>query len=479
MPLAPMILLAATGVTQAASLPLTYEAAMQQALSRNPTLVQAGLDVEAAEGVALGSRGIFDPQLTANTGLAGSRSESVGQFGETRSDFNSLSWGTSISQYAATGTSLSLGWANSRNTFTYELLDIPGFDPVSDVQFDSSLSLSATQSLLEGHRRASNMKMVRDAERATDMAELTAQATRQQTLSDVATAYWSLWYQERLVEIAEQSVAVAIEEERIVRARVEAGDLAPVEAARVRSAAVQAQQLDIEARHAAAGARDALLLLIGEEPGQNVQLQSRPDAPEDVRLDPDRFVSEALGNNASLQVMRLWEENSRMSLADARHRRLPQLSATGSLALTGYEASQTAAVREMLDGDLPEWYIGGNLSAPLGNRVDRGNVLSAQAELGRARVERESLERAIAQQVRAHVRTIESARAQLDLAALNLDLATQTLAADRALREAGRAIERDVLESMKNLDDARVAVEKARADYALALVELDRLSGAL
>ena len=385
MALAPMLLLATTGIAQAASLPLSYEEAQQQALSRNPTLVQAGLDVQAAQGAALGSRGIFDPQLTADTGVAGSRNESVGQFGQTRSDFNSLSWGASINQYMATGTSLSLGWANSRNTFTYELLDIPGFDPVSDVQFDSSLSLSATQSLLEGHRRASNLKMVRDAQRATDMAQLTAMATRQQTLSDVATAYWGLWYQERLVEIAEQSSAVAMEEERIVRARVEAGDLAPVEAARVRSASVQAQQLGIEARHAAAAARDALLLLIGEEPGQNVELLSRPGSPEDVRLDPDRFVSDALGNNASLQVMRLAEENARLGLADARHRRLPELSATGSLALTGYESSQAAAVREMLDGDLPEWYIGGNLSAPLGNRVDRGNVLSAQAELVKLR----------------------------------------------------------------------------------------------
>ena len=474
-----LLLVGAAPLAEAAELSLSYEAALQQALQRNPTLLSAGLDVESAEGAALSSRATFDPFLEANTGISGSRSESVGQFGRARTDFNATTWGSNLTQFTATGTTLSLGLSSTRSQFTYELLDVPGFDPVSDVQFDSRLSLGFTQSLLEGHRWASNVRAVRDADRARDMAEVTALETRQQTLADVATAYWNLWYQEQLVAIAEQSLAVAREEQRIVAARVDAGDVAPVEASRVAAAAVQAQQLLIDSRNLAAAASDTLLLLLGELPGQDVVLESRPEAPVAVSLDPDALVNEALANNASLQVMRLTEENARAALADSRHRRLPQLDAVGSYGLTGYEDTQSGAFQEMLEGALPEWSVGANLSVPLGNRADRGTVLSNQAAAAQARTNREALERTIAQQVRAQVRVIEGARAQVDLAQANLELAEQTLAADRALLDAGRTIQRDVLESIKNVDDARAALEKARADHALAVVELQRLRGAL
>ncbi len=463
----------------AAGLSISFEDALNQALARNPSLLAAGLDLEASEGTALAARAVFDPQLTANTGVSGNKDENVGQFGQTSTTFNALNWGANLSQFLASGTTLSLGMSNSRAEFTYELLDVPGFDPISDVQFQSDLTLSVSQSLLEGHRWASNVRTVRDADRARDMAELTAMETRQQTLAEVATAYWNLWYQERLVDIAEKSVEVAKEEQRIVAARVDAGDVAPVEAARVQAAGVQAQQALLDSQNLTAAARDALLLALGEQPGQTLELTSNPAPPESVNIDPDGIVDAAMANNPTLLVMRLSEENSRAALADARHRRLPQLDATASYGLTGYEAEQAAAFQEMISGDLPEWSVGANLSMPLGNRADRGTVLSTQAQLGQVKTNREALERTISQQIRAQIRTIESARTQVDLAQANLDLAEQTLAADRALLEAGRAIQRDVLESMKNVDNARVSLEKARSDHALAVVELKRLQGAL
>ena len=57
--------------------------------------------------------------------------------------------------------------------------------------------------------------------------------------------------------------------------------------------------------------------------------------------------------------------------------------------------------------------------------------------------------------------------------------AEDTLAADQALRNAGQAIEKDVLESLRDFNNARVEVEKARSDYNLATVELARLTGSL
>ena len=90
-----------------------------------------------------------------------------------------------------------------------------------------------------------------------------------------------------------------------------------------------------------------------------------------------------------------------------------------------------------------------------------------------------NVERQIRSSIRTQVRAVEAASVQVNLAIANLEFAEQTLTAERALREAGRVIQKDLLESMANGDDARTQLEQAKGDYQLALIELERLKGTL
>ena len=150
-----------------------------------------------------------------------------------------------------------------------------------------------------------------------------------------------------------------------------------------------------------------------------------------------------------------------------------------SYTLYGQEESLGNATTELLSGDLRQWYVGADLSVPLGNRVDRGAFEQRLSELDQAKVARENQERTVEQRVRAQLRAVQLTTMQITLAEANLKAAEDTLSADRALRDAGRAIQRDVLESIRDFNNARVDVEKARADYNLSLIELSRLRGAL
>ena len=76
-------------------------------------------------------------------------------------------------------------------------------------------------------------------------------------------------------------------------------------------------------------------------------------------------------------------------------------------------------------------------------------------------------------------RILTASLLKIDLAEANLKVAESTLVADRALRDAGRAIEKDVLNSANAVDEAKSQLEKALADYLLAQIELDRLTGSL
>jgi outer membrane protein TolC len=458
---------------------LSYAHALEQALALNPVLQGSQLDVDAADGVLLAAKGIYDPTLNANTTTSRATNESTREFGEVISQNAALSWGMGLRQFAPTGTTVSLDWSSTQSKFRYELRESGFIIEQNDPVFETRIVATISQSLLEGHRIASNLEGVRQAARGLDMANADRDASRQQTLADVATAYWDLRYLQRLADIAEHALQTAQEEQRIVHLQVDQGTLAPVSRFQVDAAVVQADSARIKARHDAQAAADGLLLLVGQEPGRPVVLMTEPAEPVPISLDIAAVVQSALAANPELLSARVREEATDMARRHARHMQLPQLDANLSYALNGYEPSPGGATKEMFAGDLPEWSMGGTLSFPLLNRADRGEFRSKNAAAARAQIDRLALERAVSQQVRAQARTVVAAHAQVRLSRANEALEEKTLDAQRALREAGRAIQKDVLEAISKLNDAKVATEKALADYQLALIELERLKGSL
>ncbi len=458
---------------------LDYKDTLEQALIRNPALVGAKLDVEAADGVLLAAKGTFDPMFSGGTSLNHSTSEAVREFGEVLSDLEVFAWNARVDQMLPTGTSLSLDWSSTQTKFRYELRDTGFVIEQEDPLFQTRMVASISQSLLEGHRLASNLQEVRQANATLSITKADQLATRQQTLADVATAYWNLRTMQRLAVIAKHAMDTAKEEQRVVHLLVEQGTVAPVERARVDAAVVQAESSLIDAENSALQAADGLLLLIGEKPGSVVKLTTEPVSPKVLELDVDALVKVALEHNPTLRAAQIRVDAAKLARLHARHRRLPQLDATASYGLIGYEPSASKSVSELFGGDLPDWTVGANLSMPLLNRADRGSFLQRQAEAAKARSVKDALSRTIDQDVRTQVRTLKAAHTQVRLAEANLKFATKTLGAERALREAGRAIQKDVLEAMAAHKDAQVALERARSDFQLALIELERLKGTL
>ena len=471
--------LAASTALAADTLSLSYEQALEQALAVNPALAGARLEVDAADGALIAAKGIFDPVLTASSTSNQFTSESTREFGEVVTEFKSLNWQVGMSQYLPTGTNLGVDWTTTSTRFKYELRDTGLVVEREEPLYESRMVATFTQSLLEGHRLASNLEAVRQASRAKDVAEANRKATQQQSLADTASAYWSTRTQARLYAIAERAVETAKEEQRVVYAKVEQGTLAPVERARVDALVVQAERDQLTARDAAENAEDALLLLIAEAPGTPLELTTEPADPVAMSLDLAAIEQAALANNAELMAARMSEDAAGMAHKDAKHRRLPQLDLNASYGLIGYEPSTGGAAEELFSGDLPEWSVGGTFTMPLLGRADRGQFLQAAARAAKARSERINLERSIRSQVRTQARAVEGAVVQVNLARANLDLAVMTLDADRALTEAGRVIQKDLLESIRTVDDARAQLEQAKGDYQLAIIELERLKGTL
>jgi len=487
-------LLALVSLQSALAADLGYDQALEAALRNNPSLQIAGTTVERADGALLVASAVFDTTLTGSASSSSTVTQSP-QLQNVNIDDRSSSFSTSVAHFFPTGTTGTVSWLNSQSTTMYTADSAEALDQLrefglinEDIRYQSSLVASLRQSLLDGFRMSANLQGVRTATRARDQAEAARLQVRQEVLSATARAYWELWYQRRRVAITEQSLEVAQEEQRIVRLKVEQGTLAPVEQTRVDATVIQAESALLTAQAGARTASDALQVLIGQTPGgDDVNLTTNPVEPRDLSIEASAVVESALANNPELQSLRLASSNSELDMIDARHRRLPDLDVNGTFGLIGLDqapGSDTdtglgSAAGNMMSGDARTWSVGADLSMPLGNRADRGAIDQAKADLRRARLDLEARERTLSQEVRTQVDALGTAWKQVELAQANRRFAEATLSAERALADAGRSVQKNVLEAIKNVDDARLNVEKAKADYLVAIIELERLKGSL
>lgn len=459
---------------------LGYEDCLERALKGNIAFQRAGLDIASADGALLAAKATFDPMLTAGTSTFSRTSETFSQFGEVLENTRRQAWNVGLSQYMPTGTSVNLTWDWSRFQTDYTLVDNNIEIDSENPFFSPNLNVSLSQEVLQGFRLASNLGGVRRAQRARDAAEARLLVQRQQTLEEVARGYWNLYHQRDLVEIAQWSLDTAREEQRVVAAKVAEGTLAASEQARVDARVVQAESALVDARIADRTARDTLLVAVGMPLGQDVALTSEPADPLPVAVDEAGAVAAALERNPELQALRLMEDNGALDVVLAKHNLLPQLTANASYGQNGFEeADGGAAVAEALSNKLPTWTLGATLTLPLLNRADRGSLESTEASAAQMRLDRIAWERSLDQQVRAQVAQIDASKAQISLREANLRLAEETMAAQKALQDAGRVIQKDVLDAMREVENAKVLLLRARADYQVAILSLERLKGTL
>ena len=145
----------------------------------------------------------------------------------------------------------------------------------------------------------------------------------------------------------------------------------------------------------------------------------------------------------------------------ARHALMPTLSATVSAGLGAQGADAGSALSGVFqEGNFPQMSVNGRFSMPLGNRSARGERHRAEAALASQRVSLKELEQSIAAQVAQQVYLLNSAKKRVELADVNLRLAKQTLTAEEAVVEAGRALQNRVLEARNALESARVEAVK-------------------
>lgn len=329
----------------------------------------------------------------------------------------------------------------------------------------ASAQLQAVQPIYTGGRVSAG---IRQAKAGIDSADRNFDASRQDLILDVITAYVDVRRDREAVAIRKNNVEVTGEQVRAAEDRFDVGVV-------TRTDVAQAQARLEGARAALAGAEAALEgseafyeFLTGQQPGDLVA----PPVPPALPLDVESAFAEANAKNPSILAAREDLRAAGAGVDVARAEGRPQISVVGTASMQqtwGDTSREDTAVSAVAQGRIPI-FNGGAVKA----QVNAAKLQKAQAQL---RID------AFETQVRAQVaqawygygaatRAIEASRRQVEAAEIAYEGAKEELAV-------GVRTTLDVLDQEQQLFEARLALVGAERDAYVAAHQLLRATGGL
>jgi outer membrane protein TolC len=480
--------------------PVGLKQSIEDALAGNLGLRARVLELEASEKRMKAAWSPFLPLLTAGANYRPQRSENLlnefdQQFWQ-RSTTNSGGYNIGIGAFLPTGTDL-------RFTFTQGAYDtetiydpkptidsgIPGVEPIvvrDDFGYSTrfaSVGLNINQSILQGISPNYQLRGVRKARVVLDALDATREQDVITVTANVLKAYWDLVALRRNVEIKRISVKLAEEQRDVTRARIAAGDQAPIELFRIDETVATRHAELLEAERTAEEMEQSFKLYLGISPTEaEFAVPLRPlDGIASVLPGRDRERSRqvALEQNPSLLAQRRGMATNRIDEQTANHEMLPDLSISAGLTLSGNGFDMDEAFQDIAETKFPDFELGLNFAMPLPDLGAVRTLEAAKLDVTRAELDIKSTELDVLAGIESAFRSIKSFDEQLRVAEVRTTLAGKNTEAAEATYEAGRGTLRDVLEAQQALEEARQAHVSSEVAALKARVDLELLRGTL
>jgi outer membrane protein len=233
------------------------------------------------------------------------------------------------------------------------------------------------------------------------------------------------------------------------------------------------QQRLIEARTTLETSLYALARLLNVDPHQRVELSDASEFFKTPTYSADETLEHAFAQRPELKTMASEIRAAELEKRAARDARLPRIALNSSWSEQGLSPANS----------IPVYDVGVGLEIPLftGGRI-RAESAIADIELKKLAQEQTDIRNQIAQEVRTAAAQLESAKTEVDVANLGIDLARQEVAQARDRFQAGVANNIEVISAQDALaranDNQIVALyryNQARADLAHATGQMESL----
>src|SRR5712692_8058581 len=450
----------------------------------------------------------FDPIITGTLQLDRNRTQSPSSFSNPFTNQNTGTGDFLYSQGFASGTSIGVGFNNSRITSS------SNFSKLSPT-LNSNFRFTLAQHLLSGFGFLPNTRFIRIAKNNREISDVAFRLQVITTVNQIQNIYWDLVNAYENVRVQQESLALADKTLSDNKKQVEIGTLAPIEVVRAQSVVATNQQALIVAKTNL----ELQQLLIKNALSRNlvdpalaeaeVIPTSTMELPASEPVVPIQdLINDALNHRAELAESRIDLTNRDISNKSAKNALLPSLDLFAYYGGSGLGGSQNPAnlcvnqnppqfgcagppgtiaiapptsygstLNQLVNSTAPDKGAGLQLTIPLRNRAAQADQVRAQLEYRQAQMRLQQLENEIGIEVRNAQYSLQQNRASVEAATAAVELARQSLDAEQKKYALGASTTTLVLQAQRDRTQAESNLVSAKGSYEKSRVELDRATG--
>jgi len=442
-------------------------------------------------------RGSYDPSLSLGLSIDRTKSplNSIVVSGLPEVTTTSTSLQARYSQAFTSGTSISVSFNNMRQSSTQRFL-------LYNPDFVSTFSFTVTQQLMNGFGYSVNRRFLEVAKNEAEIMKEIVRSQLNTTLAEAQNTYWDVVAAGENVRVAEQSLAVARRLYDDNKTREEFGRISGLEvvtaesevAARERDLVIAqtvSQTREVDLKNAVSKEIDPALGLarviptdtlpdpeISDIPTLNKALETAMvNRPEIHQAEINILIQGiAIKYNKNLLKPSLLAFAMFNSSGLFGNRIIDNPNGGAPIVLPG---GMSQAIRQVRSWSYPEYAFGLSFSINIHNSAAKADSYRAKLDQRQTETALQGTRNRIALEVRKAVIGLVQSRARVEAARKAMELSGQALQAEEARLSEGVSIPYDVIRRQRDFRSAQLADVQARANYAKALVELNRSMGIL
>jgi len=468
------------GASESPVLTLSVADAIQLAARNNLGIVLAKTQLGIARAGVDAARGFFEPALVAGYTHRAARTPPStileGTDPNVLFEFNTDEWRAGYQQRTGLGTTLQLDFTNVRTESSLNSAVLP-------LLYRSVLELRLTQPLLRGFAFDTDIPRaeVLRAELASERAQKDVQAVLLTLVRDTEQAYWDLFQALKSYEVQQGAVQLAEQQLSLTRRQIDSGVRPPSDLINAEGALAQRELELVRAQNVGAQAMDQLRFLLNLPRDE----WARPLLPRDKPAF-DRFsigfepaLAQALEHRPELAQRDLDVKRAELDVRVAKANRLPGLDASVSYGVLGQRPGYGDTVDQLSSNDARVWSAGVNFSWTPFNEAASA-ALEAR-ELGRqaAHTDRQAQELALRLELRAALRSLETAERSVRAAGKFRSLAERSLDAEQRRFLNGTSDNFYIAQRQNDLAGARLSELAALVQHRKAATALRAAMGVL
>jgi outer membrane protein TolC len=439
---------------------------------------------------------VLQPSLTVNVTWANNSSFSTSQLngasslGLLQNNFSvsyakNLRWGTTI------GVATTMARSKTNNAFST-------FNPA----YVGKITYSISQHLLQNRGSLVTLRSVYENENSEKISDAQFEMQLSALTVTAQKAYWDLVFAEKDLDVKQASLELAKQTLEENKQKVEIGTMAKVDVIQTQLDVAQRGDLVVGANGTVTTAQDQIKKLISSSTDQSMFLINLKAMESPHQPLPDEIPSlkeglaTAFENRPEIRQAMLDLKNKDIDVQYSKNQVKPALDVFANFSQNGTGGTQRIlgnslggnagevipggigdALKQMWGFNYTGYNVGFNLIIPLDNKSAKADFSRSVNERKLSDARLEATTSGIALEVRNAITAATVASARVDTARATLDLAQQTLTAEKAKFDAGTSILQFVLERQRDVATYETAEIQAEVNYTKALVDLDHAMG--